>query len=187
MPGFFILFEPMLNSISKEQLIFAPYYEQYIKLFSGNDILDELLKQHMETIELVTSLDDETLTSAYAPGKWTILDILVHLMDTERIFCYRALRIARGDKQPLSGFDQDNFVINANANNRKILDIVTEFSVLRSNTIELFKSFTTQMLLQEGVANNNPLNVASIPYIICGHELHHRQIIESRYIGKYNN
>lgn len=163
----------------------APFYQKYIELVpTTNDVLDELYQQHLDTVDLVTSLDDETLQSAYAPGKWTILDILVHLMDCERIFCYRALAISRNDKTSLPGFDENSYVENAGANGRKILDIVREFSVLRSSTIELFRSMAANQLSNIGQANGNPVKVSALPWVICGHEIHHRNVIEERYIGK---
>ncbi len=164
---------------------YAPYYAPYIALVPETDnILGELLKQHMETIELLTSLDDNTLQSSYASGKWTIMEIVCHLIDCERIFCYRALRFARKDLTPLIGFDHDYFVKNSKSNTKKILNVVKEFSLLRASTIELFGSFDEEMLSQIGSANNNIVRVGALPYIICGHEIHHRNIIEEKYIGK---
>jgi uncharacterized damage-inducible protein DinB len=150
----------------------------------NKDVLGELQVQSMETIDLVTSLDDETLASSYQDGKWTILEILVHLMDCERIFAYRALRIGRKDKTPLPGFNENEFAQNSQANKRKILGIVKEYSLLRASTIELFQSFTTEMWEQIGEANGQAISANCIPYIIAGHELHHRNMIEEKYIGK---
>ncbi|MCE2741496.1 MAG: DinB family protein [Sphingobacteriales bacterium] len=161
------------------------FYWNYIKLVPENkDVLGELQVQSMETIDLVTSLDDETLASSYQDGKWTILEILVHLMDCERIFAYRALRIGRKDKTPLPGFNENEFAQNSQANKRKILGIVKEYSLLRASTIELFQSFTTEMWEQIGEANGQAISANCIPYIIAGHELHHRNMIEEKYIGK---
>ncbi|MFN4082305.1 MAG: DinB family protein [Bacteroidia bacterium] len=169
-----------------QQFTFDKYYEVYTKhAQNSEDIIQQLLTQHMDTIDLVTSLDDETLYTPYDEGKWSIMEILVHLMDTERIFCYRALRIARKDKSDLPGFDQDLFVKNSRANKRKILDVVKEFSVLRSSTIELFNSFDKEMLNETGSADGKQISVGAIPYILCGHEIHHVNIIENKYIGKY--
>ena len=161
------------------------FYWKYIQFVpETSDILGELQVQSMDTIDLVTSLDDETLASSYQDGKWTILEILVHLMDCERIFAYRALRIGRKDKTPLPGFDENEFAKNSHANQRKILGIVKEYSLLRASTIELFQSFTSDMWQQVGVANGETISVNCIPYIIAGHEIHHRNMIEEKYIGK---
>lgn len=164
---------------------YAPYYHNYISLvIDSQNILSELQKQHMDTIDLVTSLDDNTLQSSYAPGKWTIMEILLHLMDAERIFAYRALRFARKDKTELAGFDENLYAPNSKANSKKILNVVKEFSLLRASTIELFAGFDEEMLAQTGTANGNHIRVNALPFIICGHEIHHMKVIEDRYIGK---
>lgn len=173
----------MIPKPSKEQC--PDYYWKYISLVpETKDILGELQVQSMDTIDLVTSLDDVTLASSYQEGKWTILELLVHLMDSERVFAYRALRMARKDKTPLPGFDENEFAKNSGANKRKILGIVKEYSLLRASTIELFQSFTDEMWNEVGNANGQNISVNCLPYIICGHEIHHRNIIEERYIGK---
>jgi hypothetical protein len=138
----------------------------------------------MDTVDLVTSLDDQTLYTPYMRGKWSIMEILIHLMDTERIFCYRALSIARGDQTPLPGFNQDNYVLNSEANGRKILDVVKEFSLLRSSTIALFSGLTVPMLQKIGFADGKLISAGAVPYVLLGHEIHHLNIIEQKYIGK---
>jgi hypothetical protein len=105
-------------------------------------------------------------------------------MDCERIFGFRALAISRNDQTPLPGFDENSYVQNAGANSRKILDIVREFSVLRSSTIELFRSMDAGQLARIGNANGNPVKVSALAWVICGHEIHHRNVMEERYIGK---
>lgn len=163
----------------------SPYQWNYISLVpQTNDLLGELQVQLIDTIDLVTSLDDNTLLSAYAPGKWTIQEILVHLMDCERILAYRALCIARKDQTELPGFDENFYAANSGANQRKILGLVKEFSLLRASTIELFQSFTEEMWLNKGFANKLPVGANTLAYMICGHEIHHRNVIEERYIGK---
>lgn len=168
-----------------EKNAYPEFYETYVeKVPETGNILAELHNQMMDTIDLVTSLDDETLMGSYAPGKWSILEILVHLMDCERIFAYRALCLARGEKNPLPGFDENAYASNSKANSRKILNLVKEFSLLRSSTIELFQSFDEDMWNSTGIANGKPIQVKALAWIICGHEIHHRNSIEERYIGK---
>ncbi len=163
----------------------APFYQKYIDLVpETNDILDELYQQHMDTIDLLTSLDDETLNTAYAPGKWTILDILVHLMDVERVFAFRALCFSRNDKTPLPGFDEDSYAANSEASGKKVLNLIKEFSLIRSCTIEMFRGFSQTQLSRVGNANGYDAKVSALAYVICGHEIHHRNVIEERYIGK---
>ncbi|MDZ4669029.1 MAG: DinB family protein [bacterium] len=163
----------------------TPYQWGYISLVpDNNDILGELQVQLMDTIDLVTSLDDATLLSSYAPDKWSILEIMTHLLDSERVFAYRALRFARKDKTELPGYDENLFASNSGANNRKILGIVKEFSLLRASTIELFQSFDLEMWNEIGTANGHQMKTSFLPFMACGHEIHHRNIIEERYIGK---
>ncbi len=160
------------------------YFQKYIDMVPNEQsIFTALHEQLMDTIDLITSLDDATLQSAYAPGKWTIMEVVGHLMDTERIMCHRALTIARGDKSSIPGFSQESYVSNSRMGNRKILGVVKEFSLIRANTIELFSQFDEQMCNEIGISNGHELVVSAIPYMICGHEIHHRTVIEKLYIG----
>ena len=131
---------------------YPAYYLKYIKLVKSENIFEEFYSEHIETIELVTSVDEETLQYKYEDGKWNIREILQHIIDTERIFNYRALRIARGDQTPQPGFDQEQFIAQSNASKRDINDMVRELSVVRAATVELFKSFTDEMLDRKGIS-----------------------------------
>jgi uncharacterized damage-inducible protein DinB len=162
---------------------YDPYMETYISLVKGEHIFEEMFQSYIDTMELVTSLDPETLHYRYAPGKWTILGIMQHLIDTERIFAYRALRFARKDTTELPGYDQEQYTKTSNADNRDINDMVREFSLVRSTTIELFKSFDGEMLAQKGVANGKSVTVKALLFAIAGHEMHHRNIIQERYMN----
>ncbi len=161
---------------------YPEYYAKYIEQIKEGDIIELLLTEHYDTIDLITSLDEETLQYRYAESKWTIREITQHLIDSERVFCYRALRIARNDKTELAGFDERMFVENSNAMFRDMNDMAREFSVLRAGTIELFKSLNEAVLDRTSIANGRPLSVRALPFIILGHEIHHRRIIEERYI-----
>lgn len=165
-----------------EQGTYPEYMGNYIKLVKGENIYDELFQSYMEIMELVTSLDPATLHFRYAEGKWNILEILQHIIDTERIFNYRALRFARKDKTNLPGFEQDDYVPVSMASLRDVNDMVRELSLVRASTIELFKSFTPEMLTETGTANGKLISVKAILFAILGHELHHRNIISERYI-----
>ena len=118
----------------------------------------------------------------YAEGKWTIKDIIQHLIDAERIFTYRALRFARNDKTNLSGFDENDYVDEANANDRTVMQLLTEMSAVRHATLLLFKSFTNEQLIRIGTSNNNLLSVRALGYIIIGHQNHHQRVFEERYL-----
>jgi uncharacterized damage-inducible protein DinB len=172
-----------MNTIKRpEQGNYQPYFDHYIKLVKSDDIFEELSQAYVETMELVTSLDAETLHYRYAEGKWNILEIMQHIIDTERIFNYRALRIARADKTVLAGFDENAFAAHSFAAERDINDIVREFSIVRASTIELFKSFSPDALDYLGTSNNHIVSPRAILFIILGHELHHRNIIQQRYL-----
>ena len=118
----------------------------------------------------------------YAENKWTIKEILVHIMDDERIFMYRALRIARNDKTPLPGFEQDDYVPYSRANERSLANIFREYKTVRNATLSLFNSLSKEDLMRVGTANNHHVNVRALAYHIAGHELHHLNIIKERYL-----
>lgn len=162
---------------------YAPYFDRYISLVKGEDIFAELSESYIETMELLTSLDLETLHFRYAPGKWTILEILQHVIDTERIFNFRALSFARGEQQSIPGFDENHYAAISNANLRNVNDMVREFSLVRASSIELFKSMDDVMLDRIGTANGNDSCARALLFCILGHELHHRNIIMERYIA----
>ena len=172
-----------MNTITKPQLgTYPAYYQKYIDLIKGENIFDELYKEHFETMELLTSVDEETLQYRYAEGKWTIREITQHIIDTERILTYRALRFCRNDKTVLPGFDENLFAENSNANQRDINDMVRELSVVRASTVELFKSFSEEMLDRKGNANGMEVSVRSILFFTLGHEIHHRNVIDEKYL-----
>lgn len=169
----------------KEELAkhnFAEYFNNYINLVEGSeDVITALEHTHKKTNEFLDLITEEQGNYVYAEGKWSVKELLVHLIDTERIFCNRALRIARNDKTDLPGYDHDKYVDNSEANERNLCDICKEYNVVRKGTVALFKSFTSTMLEREGTANNNKLTVLAIGFIISGHEIHHVNILEERY------
>ena len=162
---------------------FAEYFNNYINLVEDGDILDVLETNKAEFKELFDFLTDEQANYRYAEDKWSIKELLVHMIDTERVFCYRALSIARNDKTDLPGYDHDEYVRNSDADNRSLCDISRDFYAVREATIHLFKSFNSAMLEREGSANKNPLTVTSIGYIIVGHANHHLKVLEEKYLN----
>ncbi len=173
----------MVTTITRPQSgEYLPYYAQYISKVNGGDLFAVMQATHRETQTLLGSLSDEQLQYRYAEGKWTIKDIVGHLIDAERIFAYRALRFARKDATDLAGFDENSYVPTSNANERSIHDLLAEFTVVRAATFALFKSFSEEMLTLSGTANNNPISVRALAYIIGGHEIHHLAVIKERYI-----
>ncbi|GGW63135.1 DinB family protein [Winogradskyella epiphytica] len=170
-----------MNSIKPTEYDF--YYQIYIeKGYSKSSIVEGLLLNLDKMMSFYSSIPYEKHNYAYAMGKWTIKDILLHTIDTERIFAYRALRIARRDKTPMVGFEQDNYVSNGFANNRTMEDLLDEYQSMRHSTITLFQGFSSSALLEIGEASGCPFSVRALGYMIVGHENHHIQIIEERYL-----
>jgi uncharacterized damage-inducible protein DinB len=175
----------MKNINRPKQGDYPPYFELYLSNLPQDKNAYELFTQsNMDTIDLITSVDGETLTYRYAEGKWNILEIIQHLMDSERIFAYRALRISRGDKSENPGFDENIYAVNSNASSRNIMDMVREYSLLRASTIELFKSINEEAMHLVGLANGFRVTPASLAYAIIGHERHHLAVIEDKYLPR---
>ncbi|MFZ0277808.1 MAG: DinB family protein [Candidatus Sulfotelmatobacter sp.] len=162
---------------------YAPYYERYISLVQGDDILNTLDQQRREMVLLLSCRDEEDGNFRYAPEKWSAKEVLGHVCDTERIFAYRALRIARADATPLKGFEQDDYVRNGGFTERPIGDLVEEFIAVRRATISLLRNLDEAALVRRGLANKNEVSVRALAYIIAGHELHHRRILEEKYFA----
>ena len=162
---------------------FNPYYGTYIGKTEGFDLKDGIKKSGEHTISFLKSIANDKLEYRYDKGKWTIKEVIQHLMDAERIFAYRALRIARQDQTPLPGFEQNDYVQPSQANERSLDDLIIEFKAIRASTVALFNSFTDKMLLAKGTSSNSPVSVRAIGFIIMGHEIHHCQIIKERYLN----
>ncbi|HRI02176.1 MAG TPA: DinB family protein [Pyrinomonadaceae bacterium] len=162
---------------------FAPYYNTYISLIEDNAVLPVLDAQTAEIRALLSDLPEEKGTYAYADGKWTIKQLLSHLIDGERIFAYRILRISRGDKTPIEGFEQDDYIETSNANNRSFADLLDEFDHERQANLLLVKNLTGEASLRMGTASNNPVSVRALVYIMAGHVKHHVAILQERYLS----
>lgn len=159
------------------------YYQPYIdKVPNGDPIL--LLEAGVkETLKTFAMISEEKGNWAYAEGKWSLKDILQHLIDTERIFNYRALAFARGEATKIQGYDHDAYAKMANANHRRLKDLLEELKRLRASTIDLFKSFNEEMMARCGNANGQEIKVEQLMYIIIGHEMHHLDVIHKRYLS----
>lgn len=161
---------------------FSPYYLPYIQLAANQDIVLGLKENVISVVDFYQNIPSEKLDHAYAEGKWTPKDILLHIIDTERVFVYRAMRIARQDKTEMVGFEQDDYVDAGKANNRTINSLIEEYKAVRNATIVLFDSFSDEELKSIGKANGSPVSVRAIGYIITGHENHHNNVIRERYL-----
>ncbi len=158
------------------------YYDGYVSLVSEGDISDILKNQQISTIELLKNIPESKGNYSYAPQKWSLKQVIGHIIDVEWIFTYRALRFARGDKSALAGMDQDEFIAGANFQNRKTSDLIEEYKHLRSANTVLFDSFDEEIFNRTGEASGYSFTVRSILYIIAGHELHHIKVIKERYL-----
>jgi hypothetical protein len=159
------------------------FYQRYVQHVKDYDVLEAMRISSIETLALVRSIPEEKGEHRYATGKWSIKELLCHMLDTERIMAYRALRFARNDKTNLAGFEENDYAPEANAVNRTTKEIANEMERLRMTSIDLFINFTPEMLKRKGLANNLELSVLNLGYIISGHESHHRTILKERYMS----
>ncbi len=146
------------------------------------NLLDALEQSNMNLVALLTPVPENMGEYRYEKGKWSIKELICHMMDAERIFAYRALRFARNDATELAAFEENDYAPQANAHGRTIKQLLQEATTLRKTTIDLFSSFTPEMLERKGTANKNVVSVINIGYIIAGHETHHRNILNERYL-----
>lgn len=161
---------------------FNPYYGTYIQKTIGLSLRKSMKSSGVKIISFLKSIPSHKLEFRYAEGKWTIKEIIQHLMDAERIFTYRALRISRKDQTPLPGFEQDDYVLPSQANKRSIEDLLKEYEAIKLATVTLYDSFSDEMLMAIGTASNSPVSVRAIGFVIMGHEIHHCEVIKQRYL-----
>lgn len=161
---------------------FLPYYDRYISLVPDGDVLATLATQMAETQALLRGLPTSVATYRYAPEKWSVNEVIGHVIDSERIFAGRALRFARNDPAPLPGFEQDDYVRHSTFDAYPLADLAAELEAVRQSTIFLFRHMDEQSWTRRGVANNAEVSVRALAYIIAGHELHHREVLRTRYL-----
>ncbi len=162
---------------------YAPFYANYIQSSESEyTLIEELEISVHRLIKFVQNIPMDKFDYRYAEGKWTIKDILQHLIDAERIFAYRALRFARKDATPLPGFEENSYVVSAHATSRSIQDLLTELAVVRQATLSLFKTFSEEDLQEIGTASNHPMSVRALGFVIIGHQNHHQRIFQERYL-----
>ena len=161
---------------------YADFYKSYIQVLENVELIEELEICLHEFIKFVQNIPMDKFDYRYEVGKWTIKEIIQHLIDSERVFSYRALRISRNDKTPLPGFNENDYVDNSNGNDRNLQGLLTELAVVRQATLSLFNSFSQEQLTKIGIASNNEVSVRSIGFIIIGHQKHHQKIFTERYL-----
>ncbi len=159
------------------------YYHGYISKVEGADLLTTLRQRRDLVADLYSSISEDRSRFRYAEGKWSIRELLGHLVDTERVFAFRSLSFARGDAGPIPGMDQDEFMRHANFDERDLEDILKEFLLVRESNISMFSSLPTDAWDRRGVASGYEFTVRALGYIIAGHEIHHTDILIARYIS----
>ena len=161
---------------------YAPYYDRYVSLIPDADVVATLERQIEDTIALLRGVGEERAGHRYEPGKWSIKQVVGHMIDTERIFAYRALAIARGEQQPLPGMDQNEYMAGADFDARTLADLAEEFSHVRRANVLMLRGLSEDAWSRRGVASDNEVTVRAIAYIIAGHEAHHVQVLRTRYL-----
>jgi hypothetical protein len=157
---------------------YATFYAAYVDAVPDGDIVSILERQMGDTVARLSLVSDARASEPYAPAKWTIKDVVGHLIDAERVFTYRALRFARGDETPLASFEHDDYVRAAGATDRALGDLVAEFATVRAATVALFRSLPVEAYDRVGTASDRPVSVRALAYIIAGHERHHLRVFE---------
>jgi len=160
----------------------APEFSNYVALVGEGDIIQTLERQIENSLSLLRTIPSDKANFRYAPEKWSVKELLGHLIDSERIFSYRALRFARNDQTPLPGYEQNDYVRNADFDRRNLADMAEEFATVRRATIQLFRSLNETDWMRRGKANENDISVRALAYIIAGHELHHMEVLRTRYL-----
>jgi hypothetical protein len=159
----------------------SPYYAKYIELVPDGNLVDLLVEQQLDTLGMLRRVDDDRGVYAYAPGKWTIKEVVGHICDAERVFSYRALRFARGDATPLASFDENAYAPAGRFNDRRIGSLIDEFQSIRAATVHVFRYLDDEEMARRGVASGNPISVRALGFIIAGHERHHASLLRERY------
>lgn len=166
---------------------YGDYYENYISLVKENELFSAFDHSANQSLTFWSELTEEQGDYRYAEGKWSIKELLQHIIDTERIFSYRALAFARGEKMALPGYDENQYADNCLADSRSLKEMVDELALVRKSTIALFSSFDKSVLDNLGKASGSNLSVRAAGFIIVGHELHHMNVVRERYAKVFKN
>lgn len=161
---------------------YGKFYANYVDLVSEDNLFDALKESALRSSEFWRSIPNEKAAYRYAEGKWSIKELLQHIIDAERIFCYRALAFARGEQTSLPGYEENDYADNCLANNRSLKDLVDELELVRKSTITLFKSFDESVLGILGKASGSEMSVRAVGFVIIGHEMHHMNVVRERYL-----
>ena len=171
-----------MNASQIKDTEYELFYSNYIKSLGNVDLFEVLNSSLEDTLNTLGDLPEEKLMHRYDNGKWTIKELIQHIIDAERVLSYRALRFSRNDPTDLQGFEEDWYVGNSNGNERDFKDLLEELANLRKASISLFKSFTNEMFKMLGTANGSIMSVRALGFIIVGHQMHHLNIIKEKYL-----
>ena len=169
----------MKTVINKDE--YGEYFHRYVQHSNGTDLFELLTAHRDEMLETFKKLDEEKALFRYEEGKWSVKEVIGHIIDTERIFNYRALALARGEKNAIPGYNHDQYMISADFDRYSLNDLKNQYAATREYTLSLFSSFSNEELMTKGVVNNSPFTVRALGYVIAGHEMHHRSILTKRY------
>lgn len=172
----------VIRTTRPEATEYAPYYAGYVGHVPTGDVVETLSTQHDGSLALLRSIGEEKSLSRYAPGKWSIREVVGHLIDAERIFTYRALRFARADETALASFDENSYIANASFDDRSMASLCDEFEAVRRASVLLFASLNGTEWMRRGIASNNAMSVRALAWVTAGHELHHVGILRTRYL-----
>ncbi|EPY03862.1 hypothetical protein PAALTS15_29021 [Paenibacillus alvei TS-15] len=159
-------------------------FANYINLVPAGDLREMLAEQLEHTTELFANLSKEQGDYRYAPGKWSIKEVIGHIADTERVMAYRLLRIARGDQTPLPGFDENLFMSGSTFDSMPLSELIEDYRAVRESTLTLLRGLTDEAVLRTGTSNNATISARALAYMIAGHELHHLNVLKERYLGE---
>jgi uncharacterized damage-inducible protein DinB len=162
---------------------FAPYYNTYVSKVDGDSVMTVLEQQPAELRSMLAGVADDRGSYAYGEGKWSIKELLSHIIDGERIFAYRVLRVSRGDETPIEGFEQDDYIANANANNRPLDDLLSEFELTRQANLAMIRNISDEGSRRMGTASGVGVSARALVYIMAGHVTHHAAILKERYLA----
>lgn len=161
---------------------FPPFFTGYIDRVQANDLAEATQKYAPSLMAFYMGLPEEKADYCYAPGKWSVKDLLQHVIDTERIMSYRLLRVSRNDQTPLASFDENNYANNAQASSRSLASLKEEFAALRKSTDLLIASLSESQMAHDGISGNHRITANALGYIIFGHMLHHKMVLEEKYL-----
>ena len=171
-----------MNAVARPQSDeYASHFEKYVSRVPEDDILSVLERQFAETRELFAAIDETKAAHRYAEGKWSVKEVIGHVVDSERVFGYRAMAIARGEQQPLPGFDEKTYSENASYDSWSMKDVAEQYAYTRQSTILLLRNLSEEAWLRRGTASGFPVSVRALAWVMVGHERHHLSVLRERY------